>query len=148
MYYKSVGRNSTLIIGLTPDPNGLLPEPDVQRLAEWGQEIERRFSRPLANTSGEGKTLELKLTKQQAVNHIVIQENIKNGERVREYSVQTYQEGKWVTVCAGECIGHKRIQPFESVITNNIRLVITDAIAAPQIKKFSVFFVEDGIEKY
>ena len=36
IYEKSVGRNSTLIMGLTPDPDGLMPEPDVKRLAEWG----------------------------------------------------------------------------------------------------------------
>lgn len=98
MYYKSVGRNSTLIIGLTPDPNGLLPEPDVQRLTEWGKEIERRFSNPLAITSGEGQTLELRLAKRQSVNQIVIQENIKNGELVRRYFVQVYQNGKWAAV--------------------------------------------------
>ncbi len=91
MYNKSVGRNSTLIVGLTPDPNGLLPEPDVQRLTEWGKEIERRYSNPLATGSGEGKTLELRLTKEQAVNQIVIQENIRNGERVRDYLVQVHQ---------------------------------------------------------
>ena len=32
MYEKSVGRNATLIIGLTPDPDGLLPAGDEQRL--------------------------------------------------------------------------------------------------------------------
>jgi alpha-L-fucosidase len=143
MYYKSVGRNSTLIIGLTPDPNGLLPEPDALRLEEWGKEIERRFSRPLATASGEGKKLEIQLPKLQAVNHIVIQENIKEGERVRNYSVQIYQNGKWATVCEGLCIGHKRIQRFEAVLTNKIRLVIQEATASPQIKKFSVYFVED-----
>lgn len=42
-YEKSVGRNATLIIGLTPDPSGLLPKGDVQRLKEMGNEIKRRF---------------------------------------------------------------------------------------------------------
>jgi alpha-L-fucosidase len=143
MYNKSVGRNSTLIVGLTPDPNGLLPEPDVQRLTEWGKEIERRYSNPLATGSGEGKTLELRLTKDQAVNQIVIQENIRNGERVRDYLVQVHQNGEWATICKGQCIGHKRIQQFEPVLTKRIRLVIQEAVATPQIKKFSVFFVED-----
>ncbi|MFC2166418.1 alpha-L-fucosidase [Acidobacteriota bacterium] len=143
MYYKSVGRNSTLIIGLTPDPNGLLPEPDVQRLSEWGREIERRFLNPLAVASGEGHTLELGLPKKQVVNQIVIQENIKKGELVRKYLVQVFQNGKWTTICEGLCIGHKRIQQFEPVLTNKIRLIIPEAMATPQIKKFSVYFVED-----
>ncbi len=143
MYTQSVGRNSTLILGLTPDPDGLLPEPDVQRLAEWGREIERRFSNPLAVTFGEGSMLELRLPETHAVNHVILQENIKNGERVREYSVQAYQDGKWVTVCEGTCIGHKRIQQLKPVTTERIRLVILEAVGNPQIKSFSVFYVED-----
>lgn len=143
MYYKSVGRNSTLIIGLTPDPDGLLPEPDVQRLEEWGREIEHRFSRPLATASGDGETLEIRLPEKQPVNHVVILENIKEGERVRSYLVQADQNGKWATVCEGLCIGYKRIQRFEPISTNKIRLVIREAIAPPQIKQFSVYFIAD-----
>ncbi len=143
MYHKSVGRNSTLIIGLTPDPDGLLPEPDVQRLTEWGQEIERRFSNPLTSASGKGKIIELDLPKDQTVNQIVIQENIKNGERVRKYLIQAYLNENWETICEGLCIGHKRIQQFEPVLTKKIRLIISEAVATPQIKKFSVFFIQD-----
>lgn len=54
-YEKSVGRNATLILGLTPDPNGLIPKGDEQRLKEFGTEINRRFSSPLAQTSGQKK---------------------------------------------------------------------------------------------
>lgn len=41
MYNNSVGHNSTLIMGVTPDPRGLIPAPDVKRLKEWGDEIKR-----------------------------------------------------------------------------------------------------------
>ena len=57
MYYKSVGRNATLIVGLTPDNRGLLPDADVQRLKEWGDEIKKRFENPLASTTGTGKII-------------------------------------------------------------------------------------------
>lgn len=57
MYEKSVGRNATLIVGLTPNPEGLIPQQDVKRLQEWGQEINRRFKKPLAQTSGSKKAL-------------------------------------------------------------------------------------------
>ena len=55
MYYKSTGRNSSLILGLTPNADGLLPQPDVNRLKEFGDEINRRFSNPIASISGTGK---------------------------------------------------------------------------------------------
>ena len=39
MYEKSVGRNATLMIGLTPNPDGVIPQGDVTRLQKWGAEI-------------------------------------------------------------------------------------------------------------
>ena len=42
MYYKSVGHNTTLILGVTPNPEGLIPEADATRLKEFGQEIEKK----------------------------------------------------------------------------------------------------------
>ncbi len=141
MYINSVGHNSTLILGLTPDPNGLMPEPDVKRLKEWGDEIKRRFSDPVATTSGEGDKLELNLQKKQEVNHVIIQENIKNGERIRKYKIEAFVKGKWKTIGDGSCIGHKRIQRFEPIITNKIRLIIEESTATPQVKSFSVFNV-------
>lgn len=76
-YEKSVGRNATLILGLTPDPTGLIPTGDAQRLKEMGEEINRRFSSPVAHTSGQKKSLTLNLGKKQTVNYCIIQENIK-----------------------------------------------------------------------
>ena len=54
MYYKSVGRNSTLILGLTPNPQGLMPQGDVLRLKEFGDEIKKQFSVPIVTVSGKG----------------------------------------------------------------------------------------------
>ena len=73
MYEKSVGRNATLIIGLTPDPDGLLPAGDEQRLKEWGEEINRRFGTPLAETQGRRQRLTLNLNeKQPVIDNLVI----------------------------------------------------------------------------
>lgn len=142
MYYGSVGHNSTLIMGLTPDPNGLMPKGDVQRLKEWGDEIHRRFGKAIAQTAGEGNSIELKLSAKQAINHIVIQEDIKRGERIREYEVQAKVKGKWQTIAEGTCVGHKRIQTFDSVKTDKVRLLVNKSTALPLLKRVSVFNVE------
>ena len=144
MYINSVGHNSTLIVGLTPDARGLLPDADVQRLKEWGEAIKSRFSNPLGSAKGEGKELQIKLPKKEKVNQLVIQENIKNGERIRKYEVQARINGKWEKVCEGQVVGHKRIQQFEPVTTNRIRLLIPEALATPQIKNFSIFYVKEN----
>lgn len=139
MYYGSVGRNSTLIMGLTPNPEGLLPEPDVVRLKEWGDEIKRRFGKSVAETSGEGEKLTLQLPTKQKINHIIVQEDIRNGERIRKYGVQALEKGKWITITEGTCIGHKRIEKIDPVITNKLRLIIDESVAEPIIKNFSVY---------
>ncbi len=142
MYLKSVGRNSTLILGLTPDPDGLMPEPDVKRLKEWGDEISRRFATPIASTSGTGKSIRFKLPEKQKINHVIIQEEIKFGESVRKYMVEARVGGNWVKLCEGESIGHKRIQYFDDVECTSIRLTVQGSIAAPQIKNLSVYYVK------
>jgi alpha-L-fucosidase len=142
MYYRSVGHNSTLIMGLTPGPDGLLPEPDVIRLKEWGDEIKRRFSDPVARVSGSGLKIEIKLKNHQSINHVVLQEEISKGERIREFEVEALVKGKWEMVCEGTVIGHKFIRQFNEVVTSRIRLTISESIDKPLIKDFAVYNVE------
>jgi alpha-L-fucosidase len=51
-------------------------------------------------------------------------------------------KGKWQKIGDGTCVGQKRIQTFEPIETNKIRLLVSESKATPQIKNFSVFFVD------
>jgi hypothetical protein len=144
MYYKSVGRNATLIMGLTPDPDGLLPEPDVKRLKEWGDEIKRRFSNPLATTSGKGNVLELKFKEPMDINHLIVQEDIAKGERIRKYQIEAYSEGRWQVLTSGSSIGNKRIEKFDTIKLSRLRIKIIDSDGLAQIKNMSAFFVDEN----
>jgi alpha-L-fucosidase len=139
IYNGSVGHNSTLIMGLTPGPDGLLPNPDVQRLKEWGEEINRRFSSPLASASGNDYKIELKLEAPNDISQIVLQEDISRGERVRSFKIEAIVNGKWVQLCEGSVIGQKFIHVFDPMNTRRIRLIIHKAIDTPQITNFSVY---------
>ncbi|AEI49020.1 alpha-L-fucosidase [Runella slithyformis] len=141
MYERSVGHNSTLIIGLTPDDRGLLPEADVQRLTEWGREIKSRFSNPLKTAHGEGTVFELTLDKKQAVNYIVLQEDITQGERVRGFKIEVERDKKWKTIAEGTTIGYKHIRPVDPIEGVKFRLTITQSSALPILKNVSVFNV-------
>jgi alpha-L-fucosidase len=143
MYYKSVGHNTTLIMGLTPDTEGLLPEPDVQRLKEWGDEINRRFSNPLAETSGSGKKLSLKLKQRTHINHIVLQEDISKGERVRAFLLEGKTKNGWQSIFEGSVIGHKFIHVFEDIEVSQIRLIIKESKGEATIKSFEIFDTEN-----
>lgn len=138
MYYNSVGHNTSLILGLTPNSNGLMPEPDVQRLKEFGDEIKRRFSNPIASTSGSGEKFHLKLPKKQEINQVVLMEDIAKGERVRKFTVEGKTKNGWKTIFEGSCIGHKFIHRFEKLNVSAVRLQILESKGEPQILNFSV----------
>lgn len=142
MYYKSVGRNATLIVGLTPDPRGLMPESDVKRLEEFGERIKELTAYPLKSVSGTGITIDLKLDKNQTVNQVIIQEEIAKGERIRKYKVEGLTSKGWKTLCEGRSVGHKRIQAFEPTVVSRVRLVVEKSVDVPQIRKLSIYNVK------
>lgn len=140
MYYKSVGRNSTLLLGLTPDNRGLLPEEDVQRLKEFGAAIQQRFDKPIATTAGKSKILEINLGKNSQVNQFLIQENITNGHSVKRFRIQFFFNHKWETIVNGSSVGNKYIKLLDKpIIAKKVRLIIEDVFAAPDITQFSVY---------
>jgi len=139
MYYGSVGRNSTLILGLTPDPRGLIPAPDSLRLKSFGEEINKRFSHPIATTNGVGPIHQIDVKKNTVIDHVVLMEDIAYGESVREFIVEGKTAKGWTTLCSGSSIGHKFIAQFNATTVSALRLRITKTLADPQIKVFSIF---------
>lgn len=139
MYYNSVGHNTSLILGLTPNPDGLMPEPDVKRLKEWGDEIKRRFSNPLATASGKGNELKINLKGNQEINHIILQENIANGERIRKFILEGKTADGWQAIFEGSCIGHKFIHRFDATEVSAVRLTILQSKGEPEIQNFQLF---------
>jgi len=139
MYDRSVGHNSTLILGITPDTNGLLPEADVRRLQELGREIRRTFSNPIGTASGSGYEIELRFNAETEFDIVVIQEDIQHGERVRAYSLDIQQHGIWQALASGSCIGHKRIHRLSLERAQAIRLIINRAVALPLIKQLAIY---------
>jgi alpha-L-fucosidase len=141
MFYGSAGRNSTLIIGLTPGPDGLVPEADLARCREFGDWLQETFGgAPLAEVSGKGRELRLEIPAavKTPVTRIILQEDIQDGERVRQYVVEAEVAGEWKQVAAGSCIGHKRIEKTEPRDARKYRLRVLQATAEPQIRAFSL----------
>jgi len=144
MYYNSVGHNTSLILGLTPNADGLLPAPDVQRLKELGDEIERRFSRPIVVVAGNQEVLIAKLPKRQLINQLVLAENISKGERVRQFVVEGKTRKGWQLIVEGSCIGHKFIHQFDELEVSAVRLKVLEARGKPQIQSLEVFNIAGG----
>jgi len=139
IYYGSVGQNCNLLLGEVITSDGLVPACDIERLAEFGKEIRRRFGKPVAQTAGTGDSVELKLPKPTRIDHVVIMEQIARGERIRRYEVEGLVAGnRWQTLCEGQSVGHKRIQQFDAVEVSTVRLKTTECVATPQIRQLAV----------
>lgn len=140
-YYNSVGSNTNLLIGMVIDNRGRVPDADVKQFTSLGQELSRRFATPQAETSGEGDVVELVLQEPTAINHIVMMEEIAEGERIRSYRLEVLVHGDWQLIARGQSIGHKRIVRMDTMEASLVRITIDKAVATPLIRKLAAFYV-------
>jgi len=143
MYYRSVGHGAVLLLNHTPDTSGLIPEADVKRGAEFGRDIRRRFAKSLAETEGRGEIVELDLGKSTKIDHVITMEDILQGERVRQYSIEGLIDKQWKELCNGTAIGHKKIDRLKPVELAKVRLRCTKVAAEPHIRKLAVYNTEN-----
>lgn len=145
IYYKSAGRGGVLLLNSTPNTDGLIPEGDLKLYEAFGKEIERRFANPLAEAADRtGMTVELELPQPALVNHAVIMEDYRQGERIRGYVVEGLVNGEWARLCDGSSVGRKKIDVFRPVLVEKARLRVIVAPAEPIIRHFAVYYV-DGV---
>lgn len=143
-YYQSVGYGSVFLLNASPDTTGLIPVEDIQRYKEFGDEIERRFVTSIAKTeSQKGKNITLKLNKPTLVNHTIIMEDYRKGERIREYKVEGLSNGKWIELTNGISVGRKKIDYFDEIEVEQLQLTITKAAKKPLIRSFSAYYVSN-----
>ena len=74
------------------------------------------------DTSGD---LIIDLGSETEVNRILIQEYIKLGQRVQQFSVSAFVNDAWQPVIEGTTIGHKIIRKFPVVKTSKIKISIS-----------------------
>jgi alpha-L-fucosidase len=142
IYYQSVGYGGVLLLNSNPDTTGLIPQPDAARAAEFGAEIRRRFGKPLAETSATGPVVELDLGAPTTIDHIVLMEDIVEGERVYAYIVEGSDTGAgWREICRGKAIGHKKIDFFEAVTVRKLRFRCLESADTPTIRHFAAYHV-------
>jgi alpha-L-fucosidase len=139
IYYQSVGRGAMLLLNSAPDTTGLIPAKDMELYRQFGDEIHRRFGKSIAETSGNGQIVELQLSKQETIDHVIIQEDISFGQRVRQYVIEGRADNNWTVLARGLSIGQKRIEYFSSVKVDAIRLNVVESTFTPVIKRLAVF---------
>ena len=116
-YYKSVGRNSTLLLNFPIDKDGLIHAEDSIRGAAFYQMVRQIFEHPLKgersemkneryndsgtnDTNGEtGKIFHLSsfisFPQPTAFNRLLVSEDIRKGQRVKKFKVEALIDGQW-----------------------------------------------------
>lgn len=139
IYYRSVGRGAQLLLNIPPDRTGHIAAADAARAAEFGAEVKRRFGKSVAETFGKGENVALDVEPAASVDHVILEEDIAAGERVRGYRLEGRTARGWVPLGTGTAIGHKRIHPVGPLTVTAIRLVVTDHAGSPQIRRIAAF---------
>jgi alpha-L-fucosidase len=139
VYYRSVGRGAQLLLNIPADRRGHMPDPDFARAREFGDEIRRRFGKSVAETHGDGPHVELQFAQPARIDHVILQEDCRFGQRVRAFRVEGLAQGKWNALYQGTSIGHKRIVPIAPGEFSTLRLTVTDSQGEPRIRRLAAF---------
>ncbi len=146
IYDSSVGGNATLLLGITPQPDGLIGEKDVETLATLGAVLSLHYEDNLAlestmqgncklddlhapsralpdkpgfwHSGNDPKNAELILDMgdEYDADRVVLCENIETGQQIERFELFVEIKGKWKKIEKGTVIGRKRICEFKNTI--------------------------------
>ena len=169
VYNNSVGGNATFLLNIPPTREGLFHENDVKRLEELGNYLTAAFGTNLtgtaaltADTNADGHPITAALQddyrqyyttekgkntasitaswdKPVSIGNIVLKENIRCSQRVESFTVEAKTDGEYKEVYKGTVIGYKRIVPLNSIITDSIRISITDSRTEPTLSFIGIY---------
>ena len=169
IYFTSVGMNGVLLLNVPPDKNGLINEADIKSLKDWTKRRKEIFADNKARgakissangmnakaiidnndathfiTKGKDTTTSIiiKLKKKQPFNILMLQENIRVGQRVEKFSAWYDDKGTWKKFTEGTTIGYKRLLRFDGVATRKIKIEIESSRLNPTIAEVGLYFDE------
>ena len=149
-YYKSVGRNSTLLLNFPVAPNGRIHPTDSLRGIAFKNMIDEAFKENLADKariSRKGLTTTISFRRPTDFNRFVAEEDIALGQRVKKFTLEALVDDEWIPLTDelaedGDgltTIGHRRIICFPTVKASKLRFTIVDTKAEPVIKKIGLY---------
>ncbi len=175
LWFHSVGRNTGLLLNLPPDRRGLVHEADAQSLLRFGSLLEASMQTDLARSAHctassvrcpecapqklldgceetfyapsddcRTPTVELCFDAPVRFNTVYVSELIELGHKVRSFRLEVWQDG-WQTVFSAACIGYRQCAHFDTVCTQRVRLVITEAVDVPAIRTLSLYHFDEAL---
>lgn len=146
-YHKSVGLGSNMLVGLTADRQGLVPDVDVAKISALGDFVRRCYRSPLAVTNGShtlrGPSDHIDLAVPQGaegrihMDRVWLREDMRNyGQRAQEFQVFASGDGgaTFSRIGNGTSIARKRIVLLDSPMAIDIlRFQVTKALEWPLV---------------
>jgi alpha-L-fucosidase len=153
-YYKSVGRNSTLLLNFPIAPNGRIHPTDSLRGIAFKKMIDEVFKTDLtkkAKIKTQGNETLIDFKEPTACNRFLAEEDIAQGQRVKKFALEAEVDDQWMPlkdelVENGDgltTIGHRRIICFPTIKATKLRFTITDSKCAPMIKRLGVYLAPE-----
>jgi alpha-L-fucosidase len=164
IYYRSVGRNSVLLLNIPPDRQGRFDDRDVTRLAEWRAQLAADMPRDLARdaqATGDGVSpqaavdgdpdtswrnpgtgaLVLRWSAPATVKRVSLGEDIRFGQQVESGVVEVRRpDGSWQQVETFGAVGQRRILTLSAAETTaELRIRITQSRAQVRLATVSVY---------
>jgi alpha-L-fucosidase len=163
IYYRSVGRNSVLLLNIPPDRHGRFDQRDVTRLAEWRARLAADMPRDLAReaqVSGDGVspqaaidgdpdtswqnpgtgTLTLTLAEPATVRRVSLGEDIRYGQQIESGVLEVRTADGWQQVATFGAVGQRRILALDSPLTTGeVRVRITQSRSTVRLAAVSVY---------
>ncbi len=154
IYYKSVGRNSTLLLNFPVTPDGRIHPVDSLRGLAFKQAVDAVFKVNLADAARitrKGSSALIDFHNPVSFNRFLAEEDIALGQRVKKFTLEAWVDGAWIPLSdelaeKGDgltTIGHRRIVCFPTVKASKLRITVTDAKAKPILKKLGVYLAPE-----
>lgn len=161
IYERSVGGNSTFLLNIPPNREGLFPAQDVSVLKEVGDRIRNTYGKNVfSKAKGPVQVLDnkdesyllldkknsevvLTLPAPVTINRVVIQEAIAtHGERIEKHALDAWIGNEWKEIATATNVGYKRILRFPEVESAKFRIRILASRLTPAVSNITAHYYE------
>ena len=171
LYFRSVGRNSKLLLNVPPTRDGLFHDRDVRALEGFDAKRRALFEQDVlaggrVRASGgigagavldpaaiapwrapAGTTtawLEVQLPAPATFDTLRLEEGIELGQHIANHRVDVWREGRWVTLAWGTTIGNARLHDCAPTTASRLRVVVEFAYDAPSLRRIAAYQSADA----
>jgi alpha-L-fucosidase len=153
LYYKSVGRNSLLLLNIPPNKKGLIENKDAENIIEFrsilDETFEKNFAKGIVDKALTDKKLATNLLvfkpliidfkKEIMIDRALIQENIAEGQRIEKAKIEYWNGKKWLLLEEFTTIGYKRLLRFDAIKTSKVRFTVVSTKAPVLLSEIGFF---------